>query len=496
MGETKTTNHNKNGDKFLSQVVVRHLPPTMTAEQFKNEISPVPDHNYFHLLKADLSLGQWAFTRACINFTKKDDIFVFKDKFDGYVFVDSNGTEFPAIVEFSPYQKVPRRRVNTKGEPLSCKQRDAKCGTIEEDADYKTFIENLNDSGSQKNLPSAEVYLEEIEAREKELKANHGVIKVTTPLIEFIRQKKAEKLRLKEERREERRRQQIDQKRARDDDHKKDDKTNTLQFKVKQRERKNKAKEGNITVAKNEKRERDREKEKEKDKDKDKDKEKEKKKPKEKPEKEKPKQLLEKEKSSPPERSEKERERKRERNRRKDRENKDGGNDKNKASGSNNDRDQEKEGEKEAKKEKNRFFVVTYSGEKGGNGRNHDSNRRNDSMGNKHGSQQSSSSRMEISHNGDDEPTRRESETCEGQSSVNHSENMKSSNKKSDNQRVRNKDRPALEIYRPRRARNSNNNTNGSSESNDHHDSENNNNNKPERNMRKTKVFTRTRNAD
>ena len=36
-------------------------------------------------------------------------MFVFRDKFDGYVFVDSgNGTEHSAIVEFAPNQKAPR----------------------------------------------------------------------------------------------------------------------------------------------------------------------------------------------------------------------------------------------------------------------------------------------------------------------------------------------------------------------------------------------------
>lgn len=184
-------------NNFISRVVIRHLPPSMTEEQFLDQVSPLPDYNYFHFANAEYSLGQFAFSRAVINFVRKDDIFVFKDKFDGYVFLDAKGNEYPASVEFSLYQKTPHRRAGAS------KRKDPKCGTIQDDPDYKSFMENLNNSEGNKNLPSAEVYLEEIEARCKDAKANKG--KVTTPLIEFLKQKKAEKMKLKEERREERR---------------------------------------------------------------------------------------------------------------------------------------------------------------------------------------------------------------------------------------------------------------------------------------------------
>lgn len=51
--------------------------------------------------------------------------------------------------------------------------------------------------------------------------ANNGVIKVKTPLLEFIEQKKAEKLRSKEEKKEERRRKEFERKKARDEDKRK-----------------------------------------------------------------------------------------------------------------------------------------------------------------------------------------------------------------------------------------------------------------------------------
>ncbi|RWS06953.1 Regulator of nonsense transcripts 3A-like protein [Dinothrombium tinctorium] len=208
ISNAKTAKKDKRQEPLLSKVVVRHLPPSMTEEQFLEQVSPIPDHNYFYLAKADLSLGPFAFCRAYINFIHQEDIFIFKDKFDGYVFVDNKGNEYPAIVEFAPFQKLPRRRVGINGMPVSAEKRDSKSGTIEQDSDYIKFLECLQQSKSEANLPSAEVYLEEIEAREKELKANHGCPKVTTPLIEYLRQRKAERLRLREERREERKRQQ------------------------------------------------------------------------------------------------------------------------------------------------------------------------------------------------------------------------------------------------------------------------------------------------
>lgn len=190
----------------------------MTSEQFLEEISPIPEHNDYYFVRADTSLGLFSFSRAYINFIHMEDVFIFKDKFDNYVFVDSKGNEFPAIVEFAPLQKIPRRRIGANGQPITAKKRDNKCGTIEQDSDYITFLEDLEKDKNESNMPSAEVYLEEIEAREKELRANHGVLKITTPLIEFIKNKKAEKIKLREERREERRKQQLEQKRIREEE--------------------------------------------------------------------------------------------------------------------------------------------------------------------------------------------------------------------------------------------------------------------------------------
>lgn len=81
-------------------------------------------------------LGQNATSRAYINFINDEDIFIFKDRFDGYVFVETKGSvEYPAIVEFAPFQGLPKSKSRKK---------DNKCNTIETDPDFMKFMTFLN----------------------------------------------------------------------------------------------------------------------------------------------------------------------------------------------------------------------------------------------------------------------------------------------------------------------------------------------------------------
>lgn len=73
------------------QVVVRHLPPTMTLESFLEQVSPLPPVDYMYFVKADSSLGLLSFSRAYLNFVNVDDLIIFTEKFDNYVFVDAKG---------------------------------------------------------------------------------------------------------------------------------------------------------------------------------------------------------------------------------------------------------------------------------------------------------------------------------------------------------------------------------------------------------------------
>ncbi|XP_059482826.1 regulator of nonsense transcripts 3B [Neocloeon triangulifer] len=201
---------NKNGP--AAKVVIRHLPPSMTKDCFLEEVSPLPKNDYLCFVNADLTLGRFAFSRAYINFCNQEDIFIFTEKFDGYVFVDSKGDEYPAIVEFAPFQKIPRK---------SNRKKDNKCGTIETDPDFLKFLENKEKQSETETTMSAVETLEEINAKERELKANKGVIKVSTPLLDFLRKKKEDRIRIRDEKREERDRKRAEKRKQRDDDKKK-----------------------------------------------------------------------------------------------------------------------------------------------------------------------------------------------------------------------------------------------------------------------------------
>lgn len=198
----------KDRDQPPTKVVIRRLPPSLTPEVFLEQVSPLPFYDYFYFVKADMSLGSNAFTRAYINFPCPDDIYTFKDKFDDYVFVDKKGNEYPAVVEFAPFQKVPKKKM---------RKADTKKGTIEQDSEYQKFLEILKNPETEPTIP-IEAYLEELENKKKELKANHGVPKMTTPLIEYIRRKKEEKKANIQRQREDRKKREHERKKAREEE--------------------------------------------------------------------------------------------------------------------------------------------------------------------------------------------------------------------------------------------------------------------------------------
>ena len=71
----------------------------MVLDSFVEQVSPLPDHDYLGFVPADPGLAPHAFSRAYINFSKLDDIITFRDRFDGYVFVDKQGTCLVTIFE-------------------------------------------------------------------------------------------------------------------------------------------------------------------------------------------------------------------------------------------------------------------------------------------------------------------------------------------------------------------------------------------------------------
>ncbi len=121
------------------------------------------------------------FSRAYINFLNQEDIFTFQDKFDGYVFLDQKGSEFPAVVEFAPYQKISKPI-----DPQAVNKEESRINTIESDPQFIEFLKKL-ENPEEIVLQSAESYLEQLEQKERELKGTLYYKKLfQIPIINII----------------------------------------------------------------------------------------------------------------------------------------------------------------------------------------------------------------------------------------------------------------------------------------------------------------------
>ncbi|CAF1182787.1 unnamed protein product [Adineta steineri] len=182
------TNTRSFSDQNQTKIVLRRLPPLLTSEQFLEIVSPLPDHDYYRFCKADLSFGQqYAFSRVYLNIPNRQDLIIFTEKFQGYVFVDKNGNEYPCTVEYAPNQSYPKSEQQSRKDP--------KLNSIEQDPEYQTFLANINAPlSASEALPNAETILEEIEKKQRDLQESKNKPGVTTtPLLEFLRRKREEK---------------------------------------------------------------------------------------------------------------------------------------------------------------------------------------------------------------------------------------------------------------------------------------------------------------
>uniref|UniRef100_A0A182WBM1 UPF3 domain-containing protein n=1 Tax=Anopheles minimus TaxID=112268 RepID=A0A182WBM1_9DIPT len=197
-GSNKRNKKNKkDGPPPMTRVVIRRLPPTMTEAVFCEQISTdgkMPINDEFYFVGPDWTLGSNASCRAYINFINPDEVFRFTDNYDGYTFVDAKGMEHQAVVEFAPFQKPPKTRSRRK---------DPKCNTIETDTHFLAFQETLA-AEEQEALHGrgTQEFSFKIEQEEKT---------TTTPLLEYIAQKKQEK-------RDEKRRKQDEKRRMREEE--------------------------------------------------------------------------------------------------------------------------------------------------------------------------------------------------------------------------------------------------------------------------------------
>jgi len=169
------------------KVVVRRLPPTMTEERFLNEVSPLPEFNYIYFIPGDPNAAPFHHSRVYINFLKEDDMYMFTDKFDGYVFVDDTGDEYPATVELAPYQRIPKKKLD----------KDANWGKIHENPVFLEFKRNFEQKTIDTTLKTTQHFFESVEDKSQEQD-------LSTPLLEFLA-KQSDRQRVRVNQRDERR---------------------------------------------------------------------------------------------------------------------------------------------------------------------------------------------------------------------------------------------------------------------------------------------------
>ncbi|XP_074264148.1 regulator of nonsense transcripts UPF3-like isoform X2 [Silene latifolia] len=162
-----------------TKVVVRHLPPTLSHSSFFDQIDArfSSHYNWSSFRPGKSSYKNQKFARAYLNFNRPEDVFEFSEFFGGHVFVNEKGTQYKAIVEYAPSQRVPK--------PIG--KKDGREGTIHKDPEYMEFLEQV--SKPVENLPSADIQLERREAE----RAGVHEAPVITPLMDFVRKRRAAK---------------------------------------------------------------------------------------------------------------------------------------------------------------------------------------------------------------------------------------------------------------------------------------------------------------
>lgn len=163
-----------------SKVVLRHLPPTISQSMLLDQVDSrfAGRYNWFCFLPGKSSQKHQTYSRAYIEFKRPEDVIEFAEFFDGHVFVNEKGTQFKTIVEYAPSQRVPKH----------WSKKDGREGTILKDPEYLEFLEFI--SKPIENLPSAEIQLERKEA---ERAGSAKDAPIVTPLMDYIRQKRAAK---------------------------------------------------------------------------------------------------------------------------------------------------------------------------------------------------------------------------------------------------------------------------------------------------------------
>jgi hypothetical protein len=202
--------------RIKTKIIVRNLPYNLTQENFiqqlpqKYKMPPTFSTlhpsiiDWFYYAPGSVTNLYTLPSVAYLNFTNTDDLVRFSEEVNGMPFsvttieavastdgvIGTENTttvkkELKCLIEFAPFQKISN---DVKG------MKDPRMGTIEQDEDYIKFLEEM-DKPVQKTTVSAEKQLEISEEKQRELlEASGGVLpEVSTPLLDALISKSAEK---------------------------------------------------------------------------------------------------------------------------------------------------------------------------------------------------------------------------------------------------------------------------------------------------------------
>ncbi|KTW27482.1 uncharacterized protein T551_02981 [Pneumocystis jirovecii RU7] len=159
------------------KVVIRYLPPDLSEQTFKELVKEWIDEervewSSFYPGKVSSNRNKNdKYARAYIKFKSPEALIAFHKGFGAHLFTDEKGKGQRVLVEFAPFQKVPR---------LERQKHDARQGTIDDDAEFIAFQETLKNTNKNP----------EEEAQNKKEEDDMAPIGTITPLIEYLRVQK------------------------------------------------------------------------------------------------------------------------------------------------------------------------------------------------------------------------------------------------------------------------------------------------------------------
>ncbi|CAG8535466.1 61_t:CDS:2 [Diversispora eburnea] len=190
--KSKRSGRIKNAAK--TKVIVRRLPPLLPEKLFLETVKPWANEETTDYYRFHQGRIKCIFSRAYFHFKTVEQVLEFHRAFDNHLFIDRNGVENRAVVEFAIYQKLPKEH----------KKPDPRQGTIETDPDYIAFVESLKSEEFQlQNISKEPGVLLEGGATQLERLENRLAVAVanaaanvpekpkSTPLLDYLRAQKS-----------------------------------------------------------------------------------------------------------------------------------------------------------------------------------------------------------------------------------------------------------------------------------------------------------------